>query len=322
MPPRGWPRTHGKNGASRGPRRPSPRHPASESPTADLLQGDRDSPPLSFGDTILNFPETASRHATGPGVSRLGDRLRRMARMARVVIPGVPHHVTQRGNRRQPTFFHESDYEHYKALLGEWCASRGVEVWAYCLMPNHVHLIVVPSTETALRAAIAEVHRRYTVVVNEREGWRGCLWQGRFASFPMAPGHLFNAVRYVELNPVRAALVSKAEEWRHSSARALLAGCRDGLVEPSALGQFGDWGRFLSAGLSRDSVQVIRRHERTGRPLGDRVFVGQLEASVGRCLSRRKPGPKPGTGGRPPRQRRLPTEGDAAEPAQRGGRQS
>ncbi len=218
-----------------------------------------------------------------------------MARMARVVVPGVPHHVTQRGNRRQPTFFEEGDYEIYKALLAEWCLSRGVEVWAYCLMPNHVHLIVVPSTERALRAAVGEAHRRYTVMVNAREGWRGCLWQGRFASFPMAPGHLFNGTRYVELNPVRAGLVTRPEDWRHSSACAHLAGRNDGLVEPRALLQrFGDWRTFLSVGLSQDPVDEIRRHERTGRPLGDAGFLERLEATVGRRLRRRKPGPAPG----------------------------
>jgi putative transposase len=214
--------------------------------------------------------------------------------MARVVVPGVPHHVTQRGNRRQTTFFEEGDYQAYKSLLAEWCLSSGVEVWAYCLMPNHVHLIVVPSTERALRAAIGEAHRRYTLMVNAREGWKGCLWQGRFFSFPMAPGHLFNGARYVELNPVRAGLVKRPEDWPHSSARAHLTGRPDGLVDPKALiERFGDWRALLAAGLPRDSVEEIHRHERTGRPLGDRLFVEQLEATVGRRLRPRPPGPAP-----------------------------
>jgi len=215
--------------------------------------------------------------------------------MARVVVPGVPHHVTQRGNRRQPTFFEEGDYASYKSLMAEWCDARGVEVWAYCLMPNHVHLIVVPSTERALRAAIGEAHRRYTVMVNVRQGWKGCLWQGRFASFPMAPGHLFNGARYIELNPVRAGLVKRPEDWPHSSARAHLSGRNDGLVEPRALiERFGEWRTFLSVDLSRDSIAEIRRHERTGRPLGDASFLERLETTVGRRLRRHKPGPPPG----------------------------
>ena len=239
------------------------------------------------------FSRSAARCAAGPALAILEGRLRLVARLARVVVPGVPHHVTQRGNRRQRTFFEEGDYETYKSLMAEWCRSRGVEVWAYCLMPNHVHLIVVPSTEAALRAAIGEAHRRYTVRVNEREGWRGCLWQGRFSSFPMAPGHLFTGTRYVELNPVRAGLATRPEDWPHSSVRAHLACRTDGLVEPRALlERFGDWRRFLSVDLSPDSADEIRRHERTGRPLGDGSFLERLEATVGRRLRRRKSGPR------------------------------
>ena len=85
-----------------------------------------------------------------------------MARMARVVIPIYPHHVTQRGNRRQRTFFGDADYTTYLALLSEFCRKAGTRVWAYCLMPNHVHLVMVPSTEDGLRAALGEAHRHYT----------------------------------------------------------------------------------------------------------------------------------------------------------------
>jgi putative transposase len=217
-----------------------------------------------------------------------------MARMARVVVPGVPHHVTQRGNRRQATFFREGDYQTYKLLVAQWCQSEGVEVWAYCLMPNHVHLIVVPSTERSLRAAISEIHRRYTVMVNTRKGWRGCLWQGRFFSFPMAPGHLFNGARYVELNPVRSGLVDRAEDWPHSSARAHLAGCSDGIVEPQALlERLGDWRALLSLDASQDSIEEIRRHVRTGRPFGDEGFLDRLETTTGRRLRPLKRGRKP-----------------------------
>ena len=108
-----------------------------------------------------------------------------MARIARVVAPGLPHHITQRGNRRQATFFGADDYQAYRALMREWCEYWKVEVWAYCLMPNHVHLIAVPPSEDGLRRAMGEAHRRYTRRVNFREGWRGHLWQGRFASYPL-----------------------------------------------------------------------------------------------------------------------------------------
>ncbi len=94
----------------------------------------------------------------------------------------MPHHITQRGNRRQPTFFCDDDYAAYLDLMAEWCGEQGVEIWAYCLMPNHTHLIAVPQTEDGLRRALGEAHRRYTRHINFREKWRGYLWQGRFAS--------------------------------------------------------------------------------------------------------------------------------------------
>lgn len=149
-----------------------------------------------------------------------------MARMARIIVPGIPHHITHRGNRRQLTFFGDDDYRAYLALLAEWCGKYGVEVWAWCLMPNHVHLIAVPSTPDSLARAIGEAHRRYTRRVNFREDWRGHLWQDRFTSFPMTETHLLAAARYVEMNPVAAGLVVRPEEssgwntiWRARSAR-------------------------------------------------------------------------------------------------------
>ena len=150
-----------------------------------------------------------------------------MPRIARVVAPGFPHHITQRGNRRLQTFFCDEDYGAYVSLMSEWCGQHGVEIWAYCLMPNHVHLVAVPKSEDGLRRAIGEAHRRYTRRVNFREGWRGHLWQGRFASYPMDETYLLCAARYIELNPVRAKLVGDAAEWRWSSAPAHLAGKDD-----------------------------------------------------------------------------------------------
>ena len=132
-----------------------------------------------------------------------------MARLARVVAPGLPHHVTQRGNRRQQTFFGDEDYRAYKDLLAEHCREAEVAIWAYCWMPNHVHLILVPQSAEGLRQGLGEAHRRYTRRVNLREGWRGYLWQGRIASFPLDETHLLAAGRYVELNPLRAGLVKR-----------------------------------------------------------------------------------------------------------------
>ena len=220
-----------------------------------------------------------------------------MARLARVVAPGLPHHITQRGNRRQDSFFNDDDYRVYLDLMAEWCAHYGVSIWAYCLMPNHVHLIAVPETERALGLAIGEAHRRYTRRVNFREGWRGHLWQGRFASFPMDERHLLAAARYVELNPVRAGITRRPEDYAWSSARAHLAGRDDRLVKAGPLlDMVGDWAAFLAGGLGEDEGSVRRKHERSGRPLGGAGFIERLETELGRPLKKGKPGPKRGRG--------------------------
>ena len=215
-----------------------------------------------------------------------------MPRIARVIAPGCPHHITQRGNRRQETFFCVEDYSAYKRVMSEWCARHGVAIWAYCLMPNHVHLIAVPESEDGLRQAIGEAHRRYTRMINFREAWRGHLWQGRFASFPMDERHLLAAARYVELNPVRAGIAARPEDYRWSSASAHMSGQDDELVKASPLIEMvGDWEEFLSGGLDDHDAEILRRHERTGRPLGDEGFVGRLERTLERVLRRKKPGP-------------------------------
>ena len=215
-----------------------------------------------------------------------------MARLARVVVPGFPHHVTQRGNRRQLTFFCDGDYEIYLGLMAQWCGAWGVEVWAYCLMPNHVHLIVVPESEEGLCRAIGEAHRRYTRHVNFREGWRGHLWQGRFASFVMEEAYLRAAVRYVEMNPVRARLVREPGRYRWSSAKAHLAGQDDGLVKVSPLlKRFGDWRKVLGKdGGTDEALNVLRSHERTGRVLGTEGFFAKVARLVGREVRPGKPG--------------------------------
>jgi putative transposase len=205
----------------------------------------------------------------------------------------MPHLVTQRGNRGQPTFFGAEDYAAYVELMAQWCEQRGVEVWAYCLMPNHVHLIAVPESEDSLRLAIGEAHRRYTRRVNSREGWRGHLWQGRFASFVMDEPYLLAAARYVELNPVRAKLVATPRKYRWSSARAHLKGKNDALVRVAPLLKIaGRWRRLLTSAVSEEELVEFRAHERTGRVLGDEHFQKRLEQELGRVLRRQKPGPK------------------------------
>jgi len=217
-----------------------------------------------------------------------------MARLARVVVPGVPHHVTQRGNRRQQTFFGEADYWAYLELMTEWSGKHRLRIWSYCLMPNHVHLIIVPPSEEALCRGVGEAHRRYTRRVNFREGWRGHLWQGRFASFAMDEPYLMAAARYVERNPVRAGLASRAEDWPWSSAAAHVRGHGDRLAESQWLvARVGDrWGEYLEQRDEEEIGRRLRRCENTGRPLGEEPFLKRLGRLLGRNLL-------PGKGGRP-----------------------
>lgn len=216
-----------------------------------------------------------------------------MARIARIVVPGIPHHITQRGNRSQASFFKDDDYREYISILSASCDLHGVEIWAYCLMTNHVHLIAVPQKTDSLRSAIGEAHRRYTRLINFRQKWRGHLWQERFASFPMNESYLLAAARYVELNPVRARITKDPMTYPWSSARSHILGKDDALVKHrQLLDLVPDWKSFLKSGIEEQEIARLRQHERTGRPLGDDRFIKKIEKVVDRVLSKKKPGPK------------------------------
>lgn len=229
-----------------------------------------------------------------------------MARLSRIVIPEVAHHVMQRGNRRQPIFFSDADRALYLKLLEAGCERARVRCLAWCLMTNHVHLILVPADADGLRAALADAHRRYTRQVNLREDWRGYLFQGRFASYPMDDAHLMAAVRYVENNPVAAGLAARAADWRWSSARSHVAGRRvagDPLTDVAALGaHVRNWRRMLAEGLeagdAAEDAAAIEARLRTGRPLAEAEWVAAAERKLARPLARGKPGPKPKVGQR------------------------
>jgi len=217
-----------------------------------------------------------------------------MSRIARVVVPGYAHHVTQRGNRRQQTFFTDGDYRAYIRFLAKEKERAEAEVWAYCLMPNHTHVVVVPSRPDSLARLFKEAHRKYTRRINLRMGWSGHLWQERFHSFPMDELHAFNAVRYTELNPVRGRLCETAREWPWSSVHAHVRGEDDLLasVEPM-LERVEDWDAYLDEAVPESVLKRIRKHGRTGRPIGDDEFIRTLERKTGRSLRKRKPGPLP-----------------------------
>jgi putative transposase len=206
----------------------------------------------------------------------------------------MPYHVTQRGNRRQPTFFEDSDYALYRDLLADAARRSGASIWSYCLMPNHVHLIVVPADPDGLRSTFADAHRRYTGFINARHRWTGHLWQGRYGAVAMDEDHLAAAARYVALNPVRARLTDRAEEWEWSSTRAHFAGEDDALVEVAPLlDRYGDFAAFLDGAEDQQATRALRRAETTGRPAGGNDWIAQLELASGRQLAPRKRGPKP-----------------------------
>ncbi|HEX8469253.1 MAG TPA: transposase [Allosphingosinicella sp.] len=225
-----------------------------------------------------------------------------MARLARFVVPGIPHHVTQRGNGRARVFFGDGDCARYRDWLAAACRAHGVEAWAWVLMPNHVHLILAPSDSDGLRRALAPLHRRYAGYIHAREDRCGHFWQGRFGCVAMDEAHLAAAVRYVLLNPVRAGLVKRARDWRWSSVHAHLGDREDGLTArgPVAV-RYPDLAALLEAGEDRTMSESLRRAERVGRPVGDRAFLDRLTASSGRAI-------EPGRRGRKPKRSDPPSD--------------
>src|SRR5258708_4002008 len=209
-----------------------------------------------------------------------------MARLARVVIAGIPHHVTQRGNGGARTFFSAQDYALYRDLLAASCAAADVAVWAWCLMPNHVHLILVPSDADGLRRALAPVHRRYAGTIHARRRRTGHFWQGRFGAVAMDEEYLAAALRYVALNPVRARLVARAQDWRWSSTRAHLTGKEDGITSLAPIRErFARFADLLALKPDTEAFARLRAAESIGRPLGNDRFLTRIERLTARKLS-------------------------------------
>jgi putative transposase len=213
-----------------------------------------------------------------------------MPRFARVVVPGEPYHVTHRGNHRGDVFFCEEDREIYLAMLADASERYRLDIWAWCLMTNHVHLLVVPRERTSLALGIGKPHMRYSRRINTPRGWTGHLWANRFHSSILDGEHLWNAVRYVEQNPLRAGLVSRCEEWPWSSARAhcgLLGEERDPLLSDTSPfpGWVEDWSAWINQRLDDQSAELLRRNTATGRPTGSTEFVRLLEQQLQRELT-------------------------------------
>ena len=218
-----------------------------------------------------------------------------MSRIARVVVADVPCHITHRGNRREPVFFEEADWPVYLSLLGRYCAEHRLDIRAWCAMTNHVHLIAVPRVKTSMVRGVGLAHRHYSRLQNVRHGWTGHLWANRFYSSALDGDHLWEAVRYVECNPVRAGLAARAEDrvWLSCRENAGLVGSSGPLAPNRPFpGHIGvrDWARWVNCGPRESVIEELRVNTITGRPSESREFVERMEQSVSRSLTRPRMG--------------------------------
>jgi len=218
-----------------------------------------------------------------------------MPRLPRTVCARAPHHITQRGNRREKVFFTDDDRQAYLGWLQDYAAKHGVQVLAYCLMSNHIHLVAVPKAEDGLQQVLKPLHMRYAQRINRTRGWKGHLWQGRFFSSALDEDYLWAAIRYVERNPVRARIARRAENYRWSSAPA-----HCGLTEDTVLTtdrewlrqvkSVGNWSKWLAEGDRPEQLEVLRRHVERGLPCGAERFIRRLERRAGQILRPRARG--------------------------------
>lgn len=216
-----------------------------------------------------------------------------MPRLPRAVFAGYPHHITQRGNRREPVFFDDGDRQVYLVWLKEYADLHQVEVLAYCLMTNHVHLIAIPATDDGLQQTLKPLHMRYAQRLNRQRQWSGHVWQGRFFSSPLDDAYLWTALRYVECNPVRAGMAERAQDYRWSSAAAHCGLRPDALIKAESpwqqqLAAVADWPGWLAQADDENALNTLRLHANKGLPCGDEGFVAKLGDMAGRCLA-----PKP-----------------------------
>lgn len=218
-----------------------------------------------------------------------------MPRSARYVFAGVPHHVTQRGNRRERVFFANDDYCTYLRWLQEYAGRYEVDVLAYCLMPNHVHLVLIPPVRSALQLFMRSVHARYAQRVNRNRDWRGHVWQGRYFSSALDEAYLWAAIRYVERNPVSAGMTARADEYPWSSAPAHCERTVDPLLSVNRnwlerVERVGSWSAWLAQADSQDCLDTLRQRTDKGLPCGSAEFLAGLEAISGKPIRHRKPG--------------------------------
>ncbi len=227
-----------------------------------------------------------------------------MPRIARAVVPGIPFHITQRGNNKQDVFFVDEDRRHFLTILAAQAERFGLDVHGYCLMRNHVHLIATPRTEESMAKALGRTCLLYALYINRLHGRSGHLWQSRYYSCALDDEHYLAAMRYVERNPVRARLVRVAARYPWSSAAFH--------VDPSVAGALplaegpvdlpaAEWAALLTEPDQDSLASDLRGATLTGRPLGGDSFVAKIEVLLGRrlrALSHGRPAKTKTTSGR------------------------
>ena len=215
-----------------------------------------------------------------------------MARMARIVIPDIPHHVTQRGVRSMPIFNTDRDRIAYMRIISEMGKKYGVRFCCWCLMKTHVHLVAIPQEKDSLARAIGIAHHTYTQMFNKKLGLKGYLFGERFYSTPMDWKHCQAAARYIHQNPVRAGLVTRVEDYRWSSALYFMRKIyRDPLVnDDRLLNLSNNWDNIFASEMDIDELNNIRKTTLSGKPYGDESFIARVETITGYDLSRKKRG--------------------------------
>lgn len=215
-----------------------------------------------------------------------------MARIARIVVPKCPHHITQRGNYKQITFDSDKDYHKYVSWLEYYKNKFGLGILAFCLMPNHIHLAAIPASNASMAKTLNVCHMRYSQYFNKKSNKTGHLWQGRFYSSPLDAPHLYSAIRYIENNPVRANLVKCAEDWKWSSVKAHLGEGTSplSLVDIGRYIKIDNWKKYIMEKDDENTIHTIRSNTLTGRPCGDNIFIHDLEKTFGKRLRALPPG--------------------------------
>lgn len=222
-------------------------------------------------------------------------QMRAMARQARIIAPGFPHHVMQRSSEGEPVFIGKQSREYYLQRLAEFAAEHRLEVLAYSLLADRVHLVVLPRDEESLAMALRRAHSSYGRYLNSVQGTSGSVWQNRFYSFPMDQDWLYAAVKYVERAPVLARLARQADAYAWSSAPAHCGRAASAVLSASwpKTAEKKKWAAWLRQPQPDEEIQAIERATSRGFALGGEAFLAKLSRKAGRPVGPRQVGRPP-----------------------------